>query len=164
MTILYKKLIIKYTIFMINYLFNNSSMYFVIIEPMYSQGVGNYVLLTDNVKNIDKFRLQLFNYKNYIKTACNDDNDLDLWEFYEYVYKITNITNIKKTNIYEGITLLEKSHNGDYNFVECNYEQNNQKKSEVIYEDDKKLKLNYVYNNIDSSKKPCIIDAFDILC
>lgn len=134
-------------------------MYFIIIEPVYSQGVGNYIMLTDNVENIDKFRLQLFNYKNYVKTI----DDVEEWEFYEYVYKVTDVKRIKKDHIYEGILLLQNCHHGDYDYQEHTYDQNDNLKSEVIYENNKKLKMNYVYNNIDNSKKPCHINIFDIL-
>ena len=42
-------------------------MFFVSIEAMYSQGVGDYVLITDDVKNIELFRNQLLIYKNYLE-------------------------------------------------------------------------------------------------
>jgi hypothetical protein len=63
-------------------------MYLIRIEPVYSQGVGHFELLTNNLKLVNKFRNELVRYKNYLKNE--EPYNLDCWEFYEYVYKLIN--------------------------------------------------------------------------
>ena len=58
-------------------------MYIVIIEPMYSQGVGSHILLTDKKSSVEKFRNEL------VKLA-KSLNDLEGWIFYEFVYEMTH--------------------------------------------------------------------------
>lgn len=50
-------------------------MYYISIEPVYSQGVGNYELITDNIDNVYKMMNELLKYKQTL------DYDLS-WEFY----------------------------------------------------------------------------------
>lgn len=143
---------------MLNYFMSNN--YFVIIEPVYSQGVGNYTLFTDKIDNINKFRLELLKYKNYLK----EKDDIEHWEFYEYVFKITEIKKTKDNSYtYVGTLVFRKDNCGDYDFVESNYIENKNDLPELVHQDDRKFKINYVYNNFDNSKKPCKIEFFDIL-
>jgi hypothetical protein len=64
--------------------------YFVSVEPVYSQGVGNYALYTSNAKNANKLLKEQQVYKDKILKNTNDEEDMMMWEFYECVYKITN--------------------------------------------------------------------------
>jgi|SaaInlV_150m_DNA_4_1039716.scaffolds.fasta_scaffold03020_2 hypothetical protein len=61
-------------------------MYIVIIEPLYSQGVGCHLLATKKKSSVEKFRNELVKVKNSL-------DDLEGWVFYEYVYEMTHIDN-----------------------------------------------------------------------
>lgn len=134
-------------------------MYLVSIAPIYSQGVGNFELITDNIENIKKFRNELYRYKNYLVSL--DSSDMDSWEFYEYIYKLVNY----KPNKYyfNGYCVWEHCYAGKFsklkNFANINLNKNNTK----IENFETSMQLNYVYNNFDDNMEPIYIDNFDII-
>lgn len=135
-------------------------MYFVIIEPVCSQGVGNYILLTNKKENVNKLRRELEKFKNYLK---NINEELNEWEFYEYVYWVTKTTSTKNKTKYMGFLIVFKYYQGDYDYLESTYSTDDiNKRIETIYENNDKFELDYVYDFI-SSKPPCHINKFNIL-
>lgn len=152
-------------------------MYLVRIEPVYSQGVGYYELITDNIRHINKFRNELVRYKNHLKNEDEDEgeNDLDDWEFYEYVYKLTDYS--ENSNTYNGYCLYNKVYSGDFDDSELvklgandldKLEEERDKSEEKEFEEfeyDNVVLLNYVYNYnyIDTTIKPKHVNNFDIL-
>lgn len=135
-----------------------TKMYLVSIEPVYSQGVGDYVMITNDIKNVEKLRMELFKYKDYLGTI---GEDLEDWEFHEHVYKITNIKKNKKDCVYSGYMLFGRYNRGSYTYENCDYTTVNDN-IEIVYECNT-LKENFVQNNVNNSKKPTNINTFDIL-
>lgn len=146
------------------YYLNLNNMYLVIIEPIYSQSVGNYVLVTKNVQHINKIRRELEKYKDYVMKELDD---IDEWQFDESVDKITEIT-IKDDYVnYKGYNLFLKRNVGNYKFEESSYDDNennkNDKKIVNIFSNGKILKTDYVYDFIDNSNKPIHVNQFTLL-
>lgn len=140
-------------------------MYLVRIEPVYSQGVGYFELVTNNVDNVKKFIDELHRYKNYLYEL--DPSDIDGWEFYEIIYKLTNYIPEKNDKIFNGYCIFNKCYYGNFNddvdiknklenkFLEIN--------NIIKFENDKQILVDNVYNYFDTSIKPIHIDNFDII-
>lgn len=137
-------------------------MYLVKIEPVYSQGVGHFELITDNVKYVEHFLNELDRYKNYLKQL---EENMEEWEFYEYVYKLVDFNS--NTNKCSGHCVYDKYYFGNEEKIDriilweknldCSTELENFEYNNVVY------KNNYVYNFFDDPSKPIYIDNFDII-
>lgn len=141
-------------------------MYIIQIESVYSQGVGHFELFTDNIKFINKFRNEIVRYKNDLeKMYPEDEDEIELWDFYEDNYKITDYKpNKKKFKCY---CIHKNVYPGNFDKLD-NIEKilSQEKYSEInshIMEYDNTILPDYVYNYIDINKKPIHINKFDIL-
>jgi hypothetical protein len=135
------------------------SLYYISIEPICSQGVGNYEMITNNINYGEKLRQELFKFAKYIKSL--NDFDVCEWVFSEHIYKVNEIDENNEITY-----KISNIHSQDYNFniVELvQIDWNFQIDTAETLECDEKLKLNMVYNNIDNSVKPCKINKFNIL-
>jgi len=142
-------------------------MFFISIEPVYSQGVGSFHLLTESIENAEKFRLELFNFKNNLlrnsSTLKESLNKLRGWEFYEYVYKITEIK--KENDIFNvyGFLILKKCYIGNFKKLnKINWKRKRSQDVKIIYKDDN-IDVNIVYNTMSTDIKPCHINDFLLL-
>lgn len=138
-------------------------MYCIRIEPVYSQGVGHFELVTNNIEYVELFRNELHRYKEYIK---NDDSEnLECWEFYEYVYKLVDYN--QSINKFKGFCVWSKIYLGDFKKKPLSKKILNQNpKQTSIFEEfeyNKPVQLDYVYNYIGIEKKPIPINHFDII-
>ncbi len=139
-------------------------MYLIRIEPVYSQGVGHFELITDNIDYINLFRNQLVKYKNYLNDS--DFDDIEHWEFYEYIYKLINYDVDKKN--FKGYCLWDKKYSGNFkklNKLGKNILNRKINKSDILddFEYDDNILADYVYNYIGIEKKPTHISNFDII-
>lgn len=135
-----------------------NELYWISIEPVYTQGVGNYEMVTRNKDHIQKFRMEQFNFSK--RLASNGEDEVG-WEFYEYIYRINNITVGKSNEIIYNLTQLHKQ---IYSFdieeltpINFNIESN---EPEETLEYDNELILDMVYNNVDCSIGPIRIESF----
>lgn len=139
-------------------------MFLVMVEPMYSQGVGNYTMVTDNFEHVTKLRKELYYYKNYIR-YIEEDNELTGWVFYEYIYEITSVIDDDGTFKYYGKELFEKTNEGEYDFQDLVLDElidgcdNN---ICYVYDYNWEMCMDMVYNNIDETTKPCNIEQFKL--
>lgn len=139
-------------------------MYLVKIEPVYSQGVGWFDLITDNTKYVKLFLNELDRYKNYLK-----DNELNVeeWEFYEYVFKLDNIDYVN--NKCGGYCIYKSYYIGDQQKNDVIIDYNKQINEDCEYEnffheyENFELKINYVYNWFDCPSTQIHISNFDII-
>lgn len=143
---------------------NNQVKYFICLEPLYTQGVGEFYMITTDKNYGEIFRQELLKYKNYIVDTFND---LVGWIFYENIYKIINITQVDD-DVYE--YTLEEIHS--YEYEPSKYNNSKMKKvkwekkiknKNYITRDDKLLKENYVYNTINSNVSEINLISFNIL-
>jgi len=140
--------------------------YIIIEEPIYSQGLGNYIMITHDKENIYKLKKQLYEYKNNIINGLyngnNDCNDISKWEFLERVYEVSEIYFNDSTGTYEywGYLLAEKCNCGNYELVFDDY-SNKISKSVKIHTSLMEMKKNYVYDNLDGTKSNTI-DLFNL--
>lgn len=137
--------------------------YFVLIEPVFSQGVGDYCMITNDITKIDLLRNQLFSFKNYVANKSIDE--MDYWEFYEYVDCLTEITFCKNEYIYFGYNLHYNCYNGNFDkLLKINWKDNKTPlKNSKIYNYNEKMELDVVYNNVYYPPIKTNIDEFDIL-
>lgn len=137
-----------------------NQLYWISIEPVYSQGVGNYEMITANKQHIEKFRMEQFNFSKHLVSNGEDADDMVGWEFYEYVYKINNITNNESNEIVYNITLLHKQiyYCNTDKLAQIDYNCLNELEETLEY--DYELILDMVYNNVDCSIGPIPIDLF----
>jgi hypothetical protein len=141
--------------------------YLVQIEPVYTQGVGHYQLITNNIQYVDAFRNQLVNYKNDLKKHFSDDELECSWELNEYIYKLVDYDETKME--FNGYCVHDKKYAGnfeqlvdvDVHLLNGVHLLENQKISEFEY--DNVLLLDYVYNFIDSNEEPVHISHFQII-
>lgn len=139
-------------------------MFLTIIEPMYTQGVGNYAMVTDNFEHVTKLRKELYNYKNYIRYIEND-KELTGWVFYEYIYEITSIIDDDGTFKYYGKELFSQTNEGEYDFQDLVLnELIDDCDNDIcyVYDHNKKMCLDMVYNNIDGTVLPSNIEQFKL--
>lgn len=151
-------------------------MYLVSIEPIYSQGVGHFELITDNPKYVLIFLNELNRYKEYLKDV---EEIIDGWEFYSTVYKLVDFIDCTSKCsghcIFYSYCVGNGDGNGDGN---GNGDEDKDKDGDEIKWDKKLLsndelevfeysnisyKNNYVYNFFDDPTKPIYIDDFDII-
>lgn len=64
--------------------------YYVYFEPIYSQGVGSFEMITSSISNVELFLNEFDKYIKYLETI---DDDIENWEFYENVYVLENYKN-----------------------------------------------------------------------
>ena len=121
-------------------------LFLVSIEAMYSQGVGNYVLLTEHRSSVEKFRSQLFEYKSSIqKLDDEDEDDLVAWEFHEYVEEIHEIHDEKVF----GCLLHKHVYSTDLDkLVDINYEEIDNDDIKHINDVDNLPRAEYVLDNV----------------
>lgn len=141
-------------------------MYLVRIEPVYSQGVGYFELVTNNIKNVKKFRKELYRYANYVYEL--DPSDIDSWEFYEYIFKLNNYIPEENDKEFNGYLVYDKYYCRRIKNMETITKIKLEKQIEKIcdleeFENDEQILVDYVYNHIDASIKPIHIDNFDII-
>lgn len=67
----------------------SNPLFLVSIEPVYSQGVGGYYMISSNIENIQKFRNQLVEMREYI--VKNEPEEIESWYFVENVFRINSI-------------------------------------------------------------------------
>jgi hypothetical protein len=139
-------------------------MYLIRIEPVYSQGVGHFELITNNIEYVELFRNELHRYKEFLKN--DDPDDLECWEFYEYVYKLVDYN--QSNNKFKGYCLLDKKYSGNFkklNKLGKNILNYKITKSDVLddFDYDDNILADYVYNYIDNEIKPIHISNFDII-
>lgn len=142
-------------------------MYLVRIEPVYSQGVGHFELITDNINNVKKFRNELYRYQNYVWKL--DPSDINSWEFYEYIYKLIDYIPDENDKIFNGYCIYDKCYKGKFNKIDTISknklnEQISKIEDTMEFENDEQILIDHVYNYIDISIKPIHIDNFDIIC
>ena len=142
-------------------------MYLIRIEPVHSQGVGHFELVTNNIHFINQFRNELVRYKNHLKNEYSED-ELDCWDFYEYIYKIINYK--PKSKKFDGYCLHEKIYSGNFrrlynlkNNKNIFTQLNELSKNLESFEYNDIILLDYVYNYIDIEIKPIHINNFDII-
>lgn len=145
-------------------------MYLVRIEPVYSQGVGYFELVTNNIKNVKKFRKELYKYANHVYEL--DPSDIDSWEFYEYIFKLNNYIPEENDKEFNGYLVYDKYYCGRIKNMETitkiklekQIEKQIEKNCDLEeFENDEQILVDYVYNHIDTSIKPIHIDNFDII-
>ena len=137
-------------------------MFSISIEPTYSQGVGNFELITDNIENIKKFRNELLRYKNHLVSS----DDVDGWEFHECIYKLIDFVPNKNNKIFNGICLWNEYYFDDFGELKSftNIDFNKLDTNKIYkFEYNEPIIVNHVYNYIDTSIKPIHIDNFDII-
>ncbi len=66
-------------------------LFLVSIEPMYSQGVGDYEYLCDSMEKVERFRLLMRDFAESIQHTPGlmediEDEEYSGWEFFERVY------------------------------------------------------------------------------
>lgn len=142
----------------------NVQMYLIRIEQVYSQCVRHFELVTNNIMFIDKFRNELVRYKNHLLDL--DSDDLDNWEFYEYVYYLINYNS--NINVFNGYCLYEKIYSDNFcrlDRFDENILRNPIKSTNVLesFEYNDPILLHHVYNYIDITIIPIYIDNFDII-
>jgi hypothetical protein len=141
-------------------------MYLVRIEPVYSQGVGYFELVTNNIKNVKKFRKELYKYANYVYEF--NPSDIDSWEFYEYIFKLNNYIPEENDKEFNGYLAYNKDYCGRIKNMETvtkiKLEKQIQKNYDLEeFEYDKQILIDHVYNYFDINIKPIHIENFDII-
>jgi hypothetical protein len=92
------------------------SVYCVSIEPMYSQGVGNYLYLCATIEEAENFRDILRAWAiNIFETEVETDDPLEEetgWEFFENVYTIEKkfVTKAKELEEIPAICILDEQY------------------------------------------------------
>lgn len=153
-------------------------MYLVSIEPIYSQGVGHFELITDNPKYVLIFLNELNRYKEYLK---NNDENIDEWEFCSTVHKLVDfidctskcyghciwksycVGNGDGDRDRDGDKDGDGDGDGNGNEIEWNKKLLSNDELEVFEYSNISYKNNYVYNFFDDLTKPIYIDNFDII-
>jgi len=120
------------------------------MEPVYSQGVGGFELLTNDIKNVKKMYKQIYNYARYI--IDEDDEDSELWEFYVYIYESINDSTYKLVCKYNGLSPKKLP-----NKIEFNVDEEIEEDLDKICNIDK---INKIYNEING--KYIDIDDFEL--
>lgn len=136
-------------------------MYLITIEPMYSQGVGDYLMVTNKIKNVEKLRKQLHKYsKNIYSMYNNNKEDTIGWEFYEYIYKITEIKlNDNDDKEYWGHLISHHIYEPGYKYIKINYAHISNK-LECVNEYSN-LDVDIVYDNV-SGERTSHINTFNL--
>jgi len=138
-------------------------MYLVKIEPIYSQGVGWFELITENKKYIEDFINELKRFKNYLKES---GEDIENWEFYEYIFKLVDID--YENNKCKGYCIYESNYSGDEEKIskiidfDKQIDENIDEHESFEY-NPVDLKINYVYNFYEYPVKQIYYDDFDII-
>lgn len=134
--------------------------WYVCFEPVYSQGIGNFEMITKNIKNIKLFLNEFDKYKNYLETI---DGNIENWEFYEYVYEIFNYDENKI--LYDAICIYKKYHVGkNIETRKINFQKDNNINGQIEKINfDHKVKLNNVYINYEYPPLEIEFKHFDIL-
>lgn len=143
----------------------NTLKYLISLEPMYTQGVGNFFMITSNKYFGEIFRQEIFKYKNHI---VNTENDLCGWVFYENIYKVLSI---KQLNDEEFEYALEEIHSYEYEpnkhndskIKKVNWKKCIKNKNCSEHNYNKLLKENYVYNSIDDKISEINLKYFNML-
>ena len=125
-------------------------MYFCRMEPVYSQGVGGFVLLTNDIKNVKKMYKQIYNYARYILKY--DEEDAELWEFYVYIYESINDETYKLVCKYNGLSPKDLPKKIEFNVDKLIEED----LDEICYID----KINTIYNEMNG--KYINVDEFEL--
>ena len=126
-----------------------SLIYCVSIEPMYSQGVGNYVYICDSPEKVDKFRNVLKAYGAKIKVEEyvpeEDEEEETGWEFFERVYIIPDLSEPM------GVCVFTRDYQNfewiDEDLEEIDYEAADGEEEEV--EDEMLPLMDCVNNNVE---------------
>ena len=146
----------------------NDDKYLIHIEPMYTEGVGGYYMVTTNITNAEIFRQELLKYKNNIEHTWDKNEKMCGWIFYEYIYKIIDI---KQTNDneYEYVLVLlhkceyEPSKQKFYKLKNVNWKKKISKSKIETRNENVLLKLNYVYNTVTDKWNNVALKKFNIL-
>jgi hypothetical protein len=146
---------------------NKVNKYFIRIESMYTQGVGDFYMISSNKTSIEMLRMELLKNIKYIEYTCVVDGDLCGWVFYEDIYKIISVKPLDdKYNEYT----LYLIHSHEYEPSKCkvknikkiNWNKTINKKY-VVTRENEIMKEDFVYNTISNEYDIINIHNFNIL-
>jgi len=145
---------------------NNIDKYYIHIEPMFTQGVGGYHMVTSDITNAEVFRQELLKYKNYVEHNHNENTCG--WVFYEYIYKIIDIKQMIDGDYqYVLMPIHEYEYEPDkqkfYKLKKVNWKKKIVKSKIETREEENLLKFDHIYNTITERWNNIALKEFNIL-
>lgn len=150
---------------------DTSNLFYISVEMVYGEGVGNYYMITDKISNIYLLRNKLYKCAKSIKLSGSYDSCE--WEFHEYIYKICDMCvnatiNCSLINLYSNVydfdTKLKKLNINWHQVTKKSFESESKSKSDfeniTLYN---VIELDIVYNTISEDIKPVSIEFFDFV-